>query len=688
MAPLSSTENLAIPLLVLSRHPEGSEAINTIMRKAGHAVHCTWLPNAADLSDALIQINPQALLIFTRDKLIEMQALPLLRKQTSPPVPIILVGDPCDEAHITQALAQGAQDLVSLSAPERLRFVCERELHSFRLERALNRTINAAQDSQNALELFLKGSADAVIEVQEGIVFNTNPAWLTLLGLDSSEVLNGQPLMDFFDAESQSAVRGALVACLQGKWADHTLRAGTRLANGTSQAMDFSLLRTQFEGEPSVRFVVSAARRDDAQVERQLRDAVQTDPTTGLLHRRFFLEQMHERLNLPIKGGLRQVALIRLDKYEAILNQVGAVCIDDVMMQFGQLVHSQIQGQDLAGRFNDSSFILLLERGNGRDVIAWAKHIVNKVATHRFTIDGIVITPTATVGLSLLNTSHPEPNSAIQDAYHAAREAGEKGGNQVYSFAHAEEDTRILNGDAVWVHHIKAALMSNRFRLVQQPIASLLGDDKTLYDVLVRMLDEQNQEVLPSEFIPAAERNDLMKSIDRWVIGASMAFCASRKPETVFVRLARDSVTDRSLPIWLSNQLKAFKIEPQRLCFQVTEEVLGRSLTQGIEFRQAVAAQGFGFAIERFGSGSSGAELIEQIKPDFVKIDGALMQGIINDLALQQRVRTLVDLAKTVNAVTIAERVEDANTMAVMWQLGIEFIQGYLVHKPETVTLG
>src|SRR5208282_3848840 len=146
-------------------------------------------------------------------------------------------------------------------------------------------------------------------------------------------------------------------------------------------------------------------------------------------------------------------------------------------------------------------------------------------------------------------------------------------------------------------------LMENRFRLVQQPIASLLGDDKSMFDVLVRMLDEHGKEVLPSEFIPAAERNDLMKNINRWVVGASMSFCAARKPAAIFVRLSRDTVNDKTLPGWLANQLKASHIEPERLCFQIAQEISDQYLLETKALRQEFKRQGFRFAIERFGAG-------------------------------------------------------------------------------------
>jgi EAL domain-containing protein (putative c-di-GMP-specific phosphodiesterase class I) len=230
--------------------------------------------------------------------------------------------------------------------------------------------------------------------------------------------------------------------------------------------------------------------------------------------------------------------------------------------------------------------------------------------------------------------------------------------------------------------------MANRFRLVQQPIASLVGDGEAMYDLVVRMLDDKGNEVLPSEFLAAAQRTDLMKNIDRWVVGAAMSFCAARKPHRVFVRLSRDSMRDQTLGTWLQQQLKASGVEPGRVVFELGETLATTHLKEMKELQALVQPLGFELAIENFGSGRDPAQLLSHVPVNYVKIDGALMQGLANDRSLQEQVKLLVQEARTHGVTTIAERVEDANTMAVLWQLGIEFIQGYFVSSPEEVVLG
>ena len=158
------------------------------------------------------------------------------------------------------------------------------------------------------------------------------------------------------------------------------------------------------------------------------------------------------------------------------------------------------------------------------------------------------ISCTCSVGIGMIDPRTPDAATSITDAIAARRSAQDRPAaiaSQIID--HQDEDTQQQAADEIWVRHIKAALMENRFRLMQQPIASLLGEDRGMFDVLVRMIDEQGQEVLPSEFMAAAERNDLMKNIDRWVIGAAMTFCASRPVKQLFVRLSQDSVRDKSL---------------------------------------------------------------------------------------------------------------------------------------------
>src|SRR5277367_4865708 len=551
-------------MIVMTRSQDHVEAINSTLRKAGHPVHCTWLSDASDLGDALTQIKPEMLIAFIDELGVDLSSVMKVKQQTAPGMPVLIVRENVDEAAIADAMRLGCQDVVTLANRSRLAAVATRELRAHRLERALSTTLSSAREYREQLQHFLEGSADAITHVQEGIIVDANRAWLELFGYSGDDALTGTPLMDLFEQETHPALKGALVACLQGKWSGHGLKVQALLSDGSNLALELLLTKADYENEPAIRIAISASHKKGHDLEVQLADAVKNDASTRYLQQRYLVAAVRERCALGMKGGVRQFAHIKPDRFLEIQNSIGVLASEDFMAQLAELLRPQLTPSDLCGRFGGNGLLVLLKRGND----------------HMFAIEDKTLSATVTVGLGPLPSANPDAGAAnpdvgaaIADAVSATRRGRELGGNQMYVVDKSDTDTRVQAYDKIWVKHIKSALMENRFRLVQQPIASLQGEDKGMFDVLVRMLDEQGSEVLPAEFIAAAERNDLMKNIDRWVIGASMSFAANRKASCIFVRVSKDTVLDKSLVTWLETQLKSLKIEAKRICIQVTEEL-------------------------------------------------------------------------------------------------------------------
>jgi multidomain signaling protein FimX len=328
-----------------------------------------------------------------------------------------------------------------------------------------------------------------------------------------------------------------------------------------------------------------------------------------------------------------------------------------------------------------------VERGNARDLDTWVARVLQRMSEGVFHAGERSVPITCSAGATLLGAHGELIDAPLQASIKAARAASAAGGNRLLRPEAPGEKPDIDEADRAWATRIKSALMANRFRLVQQPIASLVGEGDAMVDLVVRMLDDKGEEVLPSEFLAAAQRTDLMKNIDRWVVGAAMSYCAARKPHRVFVRISRDSLRDQTLGTWLQQQLRASGVDPQRIVFELPEELATTNLKETKELQALVRPLGFELAIENFGAGRDQAQLLSHVTANYVKIDGALMQGLANDRSLQEQVKGLVEQAKTAGSITIAERVEDANTMAVLWQLGVEFVQGYFVNSPEEVVM-
>ncbi|MGH8496966.1 MAG: EAL domain-containing protein [Gammaproteobacteria bacterium] len=680
------SDQSAVPMIIITTQQDHVAAINSALRNAGHAVHCTWISDARDLADAFLQTNCELVLVFVESANASLKSVIKVRDQVAATVPVIVARTGIDEAVIAEAMREGARDVVSLEHTFRLQAVVARELRAFRMERALQATLASANEYKQQLQAFVEGSADAIAQVQEGIIVGTNPAWLELFGYpEEDEALVGQPLMDLFEAESHAALKGALVACLQNKWTGHTLRLSGLSSDGSTMAVALLLERTDIDGEPAVCIRMPAQEeREDEPVQR-LENVLQLDATTGLYHRRYFLERLEARLGESIRGGVRALAYVTPDKFSEIVAELGPLGSEELLAQVARQLAGFMQPTDLYGRLGGTMFAALLERGTPRDVEAWGENAAKRISGALFEISGKSISVTTTVGIAIAREDTGSVDRLLTAAMQANNEGRGLGGNQVRMNETVDTDTRIHAYDQIWVKHIKSALMENRFRLIHQPIASLAGDDQGMYDILLRMVDVKGKEVLPKEFLPAAERNGLMKNVDRWVIGAAIVFCAKRTPQRVFVRLSKDSVNDPSLLEWLASHIGKARVTPGKLCFQVTEEDARQLLKQTRDLAASLQKAGFGFAVEHFGAGRDPTRIFNHIPMNYLKIDGSLMQGLATNQALQEKIRDFVEEARSKNIQTIAERVEDANTMAVLWQVGVSFMQGYYVKEPDVV---
>jgi diguanylate cyclase (GGDEF)-like protein len=697
-------ELAAVPMVVLARTQDFVAVINSTLRNAGLAAHCTWVSESKDLSEALTKSNAEMLLAFVGPDPGEAHNIMKIRNQTSAMVPVIFVRERIDEEIIAVAMQMGARDVVTLGSRGRLQAVVAREVRSARIERELARAKTTASQTQQQVKAIMAGTADAIAFVQEGIVVDANPAWLKIFGIEQSDSLIGQPLMDFMDTGTHAAIKSAVSACLQGRWKGDPLIATARLPDQTSLPLELLLARSEYDGDPAVRVSIAAKKEEreapapaptpppapePAPAKAPTQDSnAGRDLATGLWQRRAFVDRMQATLARAPKGGIRQLLAIEPDKLSAIAEQLGPIVVEDFVAQMVAILSEHFKGNDLLGRFGDGTVIALVERGTTRDVDALVQSVIAKLAAHIFHINGKSVMCSVSVGSCLVDMSAKDPAAAITDALQGLREAQALGGNRVQFVDRSDADTKQQANDAIWVRLIKSALMDNRFKLMQQPIASLLGGERGMFDVLVRLMDEQGNDILPAEFMAAAERNDLMKNIDRWIISNSMIFCGSRQVERLFVRVSRDSVRDKSLPQWLQLQLKSTRIDPSRIAFQVSESVAAEYLADTNTLATAVRQAGFKFALEHFGSGTDSSRLLKHLTVDYLKIDGSLMQSLAVDADLQAKVKELVDAARNRKIATIAERVEDANTMAILWQLGIEYIQGYFVNEPEQVVMG
>jgi len=681
------TKQTGIAIAVLTSSEEDVERVNKTLRSAGHAAHCHWVIDPAQFEENLNTDAIELIVHFKENYSDQIRQVVKHKNLFRPELPVIAVQESVGESDIQAALDQGARDLVSSELGSRWLSVVERELRALRLERALNATVCAANEYKRQLHDYMQRSENPIAYAQDGIVTSANSAWIEHFEAAGEDEVIGLPLMDGFETSSHAAIKGALIAVVKGKWQeDEKLKAKTRsTARDDAQDLELCFQLVEFEDGPHVQVEIMPQVVDVDEPTKLVHDALQRDPTTLFFHRAQFIERVEKRLAKKPSSGIQVLAYVRPDRFSTVRDDVGIIDSEEVLAILAEQIREWLHPRDCAGRFEGTGIMVLLERGNENDAVAWGQQLVDHIHNFDFCVGDHTFNLTCTIGVCPVSGVFSNLEELVRATVDTCDRGRKKGGNTVLLNESDKSDSRLQRYDEIWVRHIRAALMENRFRIAQLPIAGLRSERGGMYDMLVRMLDEQGNSVLPSEFLPAAERNNLMKTIDRWIITASMDFCLEENAEMVFVRLSRQSLQDGTLIDWVAQELGKRQLPGQRLCLQVAERDAAKHIKLTRALSQACRSAGMPFALTHYGLDQNRTQILDILKPDYIKIDGELMHTLITNTDLQENVRALAAACDQRNILTIAERVENANEMAVLFQLGVHFMQGHYVHEPEVV---
>jgi len=415
------------------------------------------------------------------------------------------------------------------------------------------------------------------------------------------------------------------------------------------------------------------------------------DALTGLINRREF-EQCLERTLAGRSGEAPHHILcyIDLDRFKIVNDTCGHAAGDELLRQITQLLRHRVRGQDLLARLGGDEFGLLLERCRLEDGQRVVESLRKLVEDFRFVWNDRAFSVGASIGLVELDErirSLEEAMSAADQACYAAKDLGR---NRLHVFQADDRAVVRHQGEMDWAARLGRALEENRLLLYAQPAVPLVpGASVGLhFEVFLRLLDEQGDIIFPEVFLPAAERFDLMPSLDRWVIDAACAGVrrlqerSGETPVLCGVNLSIQTVGRADTLDHIRQCLEKYGVAPASLCFEVSEAAASRQFSEVHDFVEGLRSLGCGFAFDNFGQGLSSIAYLRALPPDYVKIDGTLIREMTDDRVSQMLVRAIHDIASQLDVVAVAERVDDAAIFARVREVGIEMGQGNWFDPP------
>ncbi|MGB5177554.1 MAG: EAL domain-containing protein [Gammaproteobacteria bacterium] len=409
-----------------------------------------------------------------------------------------------------------------------------------------------------------------------------------------------------------------------------------------------------------------------------------SQPVTEAFDRNRFLSHLNNLLTVPGNAEIKQTVMyILLDNFVQIRDEIGIVNSEQVINGILELITSHCDTDDIITRFGDCTFAVLSSNESTEVTHKKADIIRSTIESYIFESAGGSLITTASIGICSVRKSDGSAEEVMSRADLACEAVRLSGGNGVL-VSSALADEMLTRGSNEGNNEIVSRILSeNRIEIYYQPISALSTVTGSYFEVLTRIVDEDGNMILPGEFFAMAESSGQTVDIDRSIIENIMKMMAENPHQdmTLFIKLTGQSVADHELPIWIIRKIKEYKINPEQLVFEVAENTLQSDIKNVSALSRALNSIGCKIAIEHYRM-STQAQHLKHIHADYLKIDRGLVESIGRKGNSLAKVTAIMAMAREHNYMTIAEGVESPASLAILWELGVHYAQGYFIQAP------
>lgn len=411
------------------------------------------------------------------------------------------------------------------------------------------------------------------------------------------------------------------------------------------------------------------------------------DPLTGLPRRHFLEEALRRAVTRARREEKSVLFLLGVDNFKFINNTLGRAAGDRLLAKIAQLVEERLRPGDILSRLEGDEFGLLRADTTIEEALLAAEEMRRAVERTRFEYNGYPLSLSLSIGLTHIDGSL-DAQQVLTQAEIALQRAKEEGKNRVVVPYPGENAAAKLAEARRLVHQIKEAVQKGGFSLVYQPIVSLSGAEAKYHEAFLRLPNENGSHTLPGTFIPVAERFGLMPQVDRWVVQQAVSVLQSRPDVGLFVNLSGVSLGDGELLTFIEETVRESGIAPSRLGFEITETAVAKDLQRAGQWIARLKTLGCPFALDDFGVGFSSFAHLRMLPVDYLKIDGSFVRSLSTEPTNRALIRAMNEAAHALGKLTIAEFVENEETLAILRELQVDFAQGYHLGRPAPFSAG
>lgn len=546
-------------------------------------------------------------------------------------------------------------------------------------------THRIAESERKFRDTFEQAAMGMAQVLPDGTLVDVNKSLSKLLG-DDRDALIGSSIFEFLHPDQDSDQIDHLFA---GDNVVHTEECRLQNREGVCLQCQLSVSRVDATWNGQHHMILGI---EDVTETRELLDELyyqaHHDALTGTINRRELEKQLAETLHYSGEYGSEHAfCFIDLDQFKVVNDQCGHLAGDEVLQEVTRLLQRELRQSDVLARLGGDEFGVILRNCSKRDASEVAEKIRGVISDYVFRWEDTMVRLGASIGCVSINETTTDVADVLRAADTACRLAKDSGRNRVVPYSPDDHELQSRRSQVESLMHIRAALAAGSFVLRAQEIRPTAEGRGLRCEVLVSMLDSEEREVPPGHFLPAAERYSIAPEIDRWVVETTLETLASysgqlKHLDACHINLSGQSIGREDFLCFLERALDQTTVNPQQLCFEITETAAVSNLADARHFFQRLHQRGCSFALDDFGSGMSSFGYLSNIPVDIVKIDGAFVHDAHNNELHRAIVESIGDIVSLMGKTAVAEYVESDACRVQVEKLGIEWLQGFAIHRP------
>ena len=550
----------------------------------------------------------------------------------------------------------------------------------------------SAEHQRNFSQLTLQSIIDGVITTDiSGNITSMNPMAEQLSGWSKEEAQGNSisTIMHLVDESTKKRIENPIENIENRSVLDEPVSA--------------ILIQNDSGIETPVEYVVAPMRNNDSAIvgiviiihdesvqrslNRQLSFQATHDALTGLINR----YELERRLKIifsspPTESTFNSLCYLDLDQFKLVNDTCGHTAGDELLKQITIMLQDRVRNKDSFARLGGDEFGLLLEKCDVKQAHSVAEDMIETIKNFNFAWDDYNFTISASIGIVDITADINTCEELLSRADSACYMAKESGRNSIQIYTSHNDKIITQQREMHWVSKINNALEENRFQLYFQKIKPLHDNEETLMDhgeILLRMADKEGNIISPNMFLSAAERYNMINLIDEWVVENTIHWLSKHKQKMlVSVNLSGKSISDKSFLNLVVSKIEEYKINPELLCFEITETAAISHLSTAIHFMTVLKKLGCTFALDDFGSGLSSFSYLTSLPVDYLKIDGSFVVDIDKDPMHYAMVKSINEVGQVMGIKTIAEYAASDSIIKCLKEIGVDHAQGYAVSRP------